>query len=94
MIWKVEDDKSRFTFLKYNDGHDTTFHQVLLSQAFKDMLQDEQYRYEQHLLRTWVLLVKPLLVGQWTIASVHVDRPTAQAFHFIKLIWIIWQGTC
>lgn len=43
MVWK-QGDKSCFTFLKYNDGHDSTFHKILLSQAFKDMLQDMQYR--------------------------------------------------
>jgi len=49
--WKWS-DKSCFTFLKYNDGHDSTFCKILLSQAFKDMLQDKQYRYEHNLLRT------------------------------------------
>lgn len=49
---KVEDDKSCFTFLKYNDGSDSTFHKALLSQTFKDILHDEQCRYK-HLLRTW-----------------------------------------
>jgi hypothetical protein len=51
MFWK-QSDKSCFTFLKYNDGHDSTFHKILLPQAFKDMLQEKQYSYEQHLLRT------------------------------------------
>lgn len=51
MVW-MQSDKSCFTFLKYNDRHDSTFHEILISHAFKDMLQDKQYRYEQHLLRT------------------------------------------
>jgi len=51
MVWK-QGDKSCFTFLKYNDGHDSTFHKTLLSQAFTDKLQDKQYRYEHNLLRT------------------------------------------
>ena len=34
-------DKSCFTSLKYNDGHDSTIHKTLLCQALADKLQDK-----------------------------------------------------
>jgi len=37
MVWK-QGDRSCFAFLKYNDGHDSTFHKTLHSQAFTDKL--------------------------------------------------------
>ena len=83
MVWK-QGDKSCFTFLKYNDGHDSTFHNTLLSEAFKDMLQDKQYRYEHNLLRTSDRWVKPLLASLCIIAFAHVHRPTKQALCFIE----------